>query len=421
MAYTFASPVDMQQLEILNLVIQVLSSDPGSPATGQIWFNSTSGLLKYYNGSAVVVIADNYIPLSQKGAASGVASLNGSTKVVEDPANAQTTAAASKIPLADGSGKIANGWLNTGSGNGLDADQLDGQHGSYYLSRSNHTGSQTASTISDFDTQVRTNRLDQMATPTSAVGMGAQRITNLATPSADSDAATKAYADSIASGLSYKDPVRAATTANITLSGEQTIDGVSVVAGDRVLVKDQSTGSQNGIYVCASGGWTRSTDFDTSAEAKPGSAVWVNEGTTNGDTGWVLTTNASITLGTTALTFTQYTGAGGITAGAGLSKTGSTFDVNVGTTTEIVSDAVEVKAPYKTRSSTHTIGDGSTNPIDITHSFGTRHVKATVFKNSGNYDEVGVDCQHPDTNTVRLVFGVTPTSNQYIVLLTAIG
>ncbi|KRT69320.1 MAG: prophage MuMc02, head decoration protein [candidate division NC10 bacterium CSP1-5] len=108
-----------------------------------------------------------------------------------------------------------------------------------------------------------------------------------------------------------KDSVRAATTANITLSGEQTIDGVSVVAVDRVLVKDQSAGAENGIYVAASGAWSRAIDANTSAEVTPGMFVFVEEGTVNGDQGFVLTTNAPITLGTTALSFTQFSGGGG--------------------------------------------------------------------------------------------------------------
>lgn len=103
-----------------------------------------------------------------------------------------------------------------------------------------------------------------------------------------------------------KDSVRAATTANITLSGAQTIDGVSVIAGDRVLVKNQSTASQNGIYDCASGAWARSADSDTSAEVTGGMFVFVNEGTVNGDTGWILTTNDPITLASTSLTFAQF-------------------------------------------------------------------------------------------------------------------
>lgn len=183
----------------------------------------------------------------------------------------------------------------------------------------------TASKISDFDTQVRTSRLDQMAAPTAAVSLNNQKITGLATPTADTDAATKGYADSIAQGLDSKESVRAATTANITLTGAQTVDGVALVAGNRVLVKDQTTASTNGIYVVAAGAWTRSTDADSSAEVTAGMYCFVEEGTTNADSGWILTTNGAITLGTTSLSFTQFSGAGQVTAGTGLIKTGNTL------------------------------------------------------------------------------------------------
>ncbi|AAU90976.1 putative prophage MuMc02, head decoration protein [Methylococcus capsulatus str. Bath] len=165
-----------------------------------------------------------------------------------------------------------------------------------------------ATDITGFDTQVRTSRLDQMAAPTAAVSMNSQRITNLADPTGAQDAATKAYVDSVASGLDWKQSVRAATTANITLSGTQTVDGVALVAGDRVLVKNQTTASQNGVYVVAAGAWGRATDFDSNAEVTAGACMFVSEGTVNGDQTWVLTTNDAIALGTTSLTFAQMSG-----------------------------------------------------------------------------------------------------------------
>lgn len=131
------------------------------------------------------------------------------------------------------------------------------------------------------------------------------KVTNLATPTSSGDAVNKSYADALISNLRLKQSVRAATTTNITLSGEQTIDGVSVVAGDRVLVKNQTTGSQNGIYVAASSSWSRATDCDADAEVKAGLTTFVSEGTTNGNALYTLTTDDPITVGSTALTFTQ--------------------------------------------------------------------------------------------------------------------
>jgi hypothetical protein len=189
----------------------------------------------------------------------------------------------------------------------------------------------TAAKITNFDTQVRTNRLDQMAVPTASVSLNNQKITGLAEPTAATDAATKNYVDSARSGLDVKQSVKAATTANITLSGTQTIDDIAVVADDRVLVKNQSTASQNGIYLVQAGSWVRANDFDSDAEVTPGAFTFVEEGTVNADSGWVLTTNATISIGSTSLTFVQFSGAGQIEAGAGLTKTGNTFDVGAGT------------------------------------------------------------------------------------------
>jgi hypothetical protein len=184
----------------------------------------------------------------------------------------------------------------------------------------------TASKISDFDTQVRTNRLDQMAAPTASVSMNSQKITNLATPTLDTDAATKGYVDSVAQGLDPKASCVVATTANITLSGTQTIDGVAVVASDRVLVKNQSAPAENGIYVVAAGAWSRATDMDVWAEV-PNAFTFIEQGTTQADTGWVCTSNAGGTIGTTAITFVQFSGAGTYSAGTGLTLTGSTFSI----------------------------------------------------------------------------------------------
>lgn len=172
-------------------------------------------------------------------------------------------------------------------------------------------------------------------TMSGAIAMGSSKITGLATPTADADAATKAYVDSVAQGLDVKGSCRVGTTANITLSGTQTIDGVAVIAGDRVLVKNQSSAAENGIYVVAAGSWSRAADADTWAKLV-GAFTFVEEGTVNDNSGWVCTSPAGGTLGVTAVTWEQFSGAGQITAGAGMFKSGNTLNVGTASSARIV-------------------------------------------------------------------------------------
>lgn len=220
----------------------------------------------------------------------------------------------------------------------------------------------TASKVSDFDSTVQANRLDEMANPTSSVDLNSQKITNLATPTAASDAATKGYVDAAQQGLDVKDSVKAATTANITLSGTQTVDGVALSVGDRILVKNQSTGSENGIYVVASGSWSRAADADADSEVTAGLFTFVEEGTVNGDAGFSLTTNGSITVGTTALSFSQFSGAGNITGGDGIQKSGSELSIDAKANGGLVIESSELAVDLGASSITGTlaISDGGT-------------------------------------------------------------
>jgi hypothetical protein len=148
--------------------------------------------------------------------------------------------------------------------------------------------------------------------------------------------------DAARTGLVVKASVRAATTANITLSNTQTIDGVALSVGRRVLVKDQTVGSENGIYVVASGAWSRSTDADTDADVVSGMFVFVEQGTTNADSGFVLATDDAIIVGTTSLVFAQFSGAGQIISGLGLTKVGNTLDVGAGVGIAVNADDVSL-------------------------------------------------------------------------------
>ena len=179
------------------------------------------------------------------------------------------------------------------------------------------------------------------------VDVNTSRIVNVTDPTGAQDAATKAYVDAVKVGLDFKDSVRVATTANITIASDlnvgDTIDGITLADGDRVLVKDQSTASQNGIYTAGSSP-ARATDADADAEVTAGMFVFVEEGTANSDNGYVLTTDGTITVDSTSLTFTQFSGAGQIVAGDALSKSGNTLNVNDDNiTVEVSSDNLRIK------------------------------------------------------------------------------
>lgn len=209
---------------------------------------------------------------------------------------------------------------------------------------------------------------------TGVIDVSSTRITNLAEPTADSDAATKYYVDAARTGLDVKASVKAATTEDITLSNTQTVDGVSLSVGDRVLVKNQSNGTENGIYVVASGSWTRSSDADNtpSGEVTPGLFTFVEQGSVNGDCGFVLTNNGTIVLGTTELEFTLFSASGTLIAGNGLSKNGYTLEVNVASTggIEIVGDNLQLKSSLAGNGLTITNGVldviGTTDRISVT-------------------------------------------------------
>ena len=176
---------------------------------------------------------------------------------------------------------------------------------------------------------------------------------------------TKEYVDAVKVGLDFKDSVRVASTANVTVSGPgAAIDGITLSSGDRVLLKNQSTGSENGIYVFngAASALTRATDADANAEVTAGMFVFVEEGTVNADQGFVLTTDGTITVGSTSLSFTQFSGAGQIVAGDAMTKTGNQLDVNDDNITlEVNSDALRIKGITQTAVGDLLIGKTGTN------------------------------------------------------------
>ena len=263
--------------------------------------------------------------------------------------------------------------------------------------------------ISDFDAGVRTNTLAEMASPASNVSFNSQKITNLGDPTADADAANKGYVDGVAQGLDVKDSVVATTTANGTLSSAfangESIDGVTLQTGDRILIKNQSTASQNGIYnVQASGAPSRTTDMGTGSNAA-GAFVFVEQGTVNAENGFTCTSDTgSAVVGTNNLTFAQFSGAGQIIAGDGLDKSGNTLSVDLKANGGLVIESTEIAVKLDASSITGTlaIGDGGTGATTAT--------AALTALGLSNYAKTLID--DADAAAARTTLGLGSISTQ---------
>jgi len=303
------------------------------------------------------------------------------------------------------------------------------------LSRANHAGTQLASTISDLAATVQAYAVSSFGPATANLNVGGFKITNAGDGTAGSDVATYGQLLQFLNNQSFKTPVRAATTAAITLSGTQTVDIVVLVVGDRVLVKDQATAATNGLYIVQAGAWIRAEDFNTTAEAVPGSVVSVQEGTVNGDKLFMLFTNGPITLGTTALSFQPYGASSGEigVAGAGLTKTGSTYDVGVGTGVIVAADSVGIDTGRVLRKWSGVIPtiSGTVDGISITVSgavitfnHATGNICPAVELRYGTAgttpgQKLEVDDAAGDANNVTMTLPGAPVANQYTFMVAA--
>jgi hypothetical protein len=259
----------------------------------------------------------------------------------------------------------------------------------------------------------------------------------VADPSASDDIATKGYADALINGFTMKADVRLATAAALpantysagvltaTANGALSVDGVAVAVGDRIAVKNEATGSHNGIYtVTATGGagapyaLTRAVDFDASAEIKSGDITNVVEGTANAGTAWYVSTTGAITLDTTAITWAEL--AGKMTGGNGISVTGTTIAAvaDADGTITVGAGGIKVTKPYNWYAAD--VGDNSSTSIVVTHGLGTLDVIVQLYRKS---DGVTVECDvtRNSTSQVTLGFAAAPTTNQHRVLITKVA
>jgi hypothetical protein len=437
MATKFVTNLELLQNQIINGRFEVVESDPTTGNfEGRLIYNSTEKVLKWYDGT---VWRKTLKQVSSS-----------TTALVSTEANGTVT-----LSIAD----VVNGGAS-GLMTGSDKTKLD-----------NATSSNTASTLALRDVN------------------GRLQVT---TPENDLDAANKYYVDAARSGLDVKQSVRLTTNEALpsythasgvltaVSSGALSIDDITPAAGNRILVKNETGPNApfNGIYDVTNPGsasstfvLTRSIDADSNAEVTAGLFVFVEDGVSWSDSGWVLTTNNPINVGSTGLTFVQFSAAGQSIAGGGLTKTGNTIDV-VGTTDRITinpnsidiastyvgqtsintlgtistgtweatdvavlhggtgastaadartnlgftTSGYNVSTPVLSRVSAKTIGDAVNTTYTITHNYGTRDVVVQVYDISTN-DTVFADVVRATTDTVTITFSTAPALNSYRVVI----
>jgi hypothetical protein len=376
---------DHMRIPLLGLVPESAATAPASPVNGQLW-NDTSGTpnrLKYYQASSS----------SWRVADGSVVDANavGTTQLQD---NSVTGA------------KVQDGTLALTK---LATDPLN---------RANHTGTQLRATISDFDAGVVAHRLDEFAAPTAAINLNTQKITNLGVPTVSTDAARLIDVQNAQAGIDNKQSARVATTGNITLTGTQTIDGVAVADGDRVLVKNQTTTTQNGIYLASTGAWSRTND-----SLNPNTFLFVEEGTTQGDTSWMISNNGVITVGTTAIAFTQFGAAANYTAGTGLQLAGTVFSlvipvaVTSGGTGGVTAAAAKTNLGFMTRYAADLPAIGAGTSTTVTHNLGSSDVLVQVRETStGSIVEAGVTITGVNTLTVSADIAVGASAWHVVVI-----
>ena len=496
MSRKFLVGIDLNKNELSNAVIQNLASAPSSPVAGQIYFNTGDGELYYYDGTQWVSVLNESEVISGTYAARPAAGTVGRLYFATDQQimyfdDGSTWSQVSNFGSVTSQTTYG---ASSGSGSSTNYSRADHTHGTPSLTNTtptalaiggagavgtgtaparedhahampsfgNVTSQTTFSAASANGTSTSVARADHthgtpahdntahsainisaLAAPAANVSWNSYKITSLADPTADQDAATKKYVDDVAQGLNVHDSVVAGTTANLTAtysngtsgvgatltnSGTQaafSIDGVSPTAGQRVLVKNQTTSAQNGIYTVTTVGsgstnWvlTRATDFDNAAEIGGGDFVFVTGGTTLDNTGWVCVDKVT-TVGTDPIVFAQFSGAGTYLAGNGLTLTGNTFSVNAGTGITTTGGTTNIDTSVVVTKYAANVGDGTATSYTITHSLNTRDVIVSVYDNSSPYAEVICDVQHTSTSAITLLFSVAPTSNQYRVVVHA--
>jgi hypothetical protein len=402
------SHLDFVKLEARNIRIHQLSAAPASPVTGQLYYDTVANALYYWNGTSWISAAGGTPP-------DATASTKGVVQLAGDLSG--TAAAPTVAPNAITSAKIADGTITDVD---VAAANKDGAVATPSL-RTLGLGAQQAMPGNE--------PLNLITPPAANLNLNSNKIINLLTPTLATDGANKAYVDNTTQGLNAKGSVKVATTANIAnlASGApNTLDGVALLQNDRILVKDQTTQNQNGIYLVstlgtgANGVWIRSADMDTWAEV-PSAYTWVEQGTINADTAWVSTADQGGTLGTTNITWVLFSSAGTMIAGAGLTKTGNTIDAVAAANGGLIMnpDSIQVDATvarYYNNAATH--GAGTTITItQATHGLRASRALHVQVQDNGTGNVELPDISVAANGDVTITYAVAVAANSKMVTI----
>ena len=476
MSRKFLVSIDLNKNELQNAVIQNLATAPATPLAGQVYYNTGDNQLYIYNGTRWEV-AGNAVQSGTLAARPAAATVDTGTIYYatdnylfyySNGSTWQQTNAFGTVVTETSYGQ------SSADGTSTNYARADHTHGTPALGTSTPNAISGAASSAGSATVPSKEDHTHAFTPSQDLSMQGYKLTSVATPTVSTDAANKQYVDDVAQGLNIHAASYAATTANLnatynngtsgvgatlTNAGAQAAfatDGTTPSLNDRILVKNQTTTSQNGIYTLTTVGsgstnWvlTRATDFDSAVEIAGGDFTFVDNGTTLANTGWVQVDEVT-TVGTDPIVFQQFSGAGTYTASNGVLLTGTNFtfeprsgyglqtgasgaEIKLATTSglnlttdlavgaglgiSVLTNTVAIDTTVVVRKYGADVGDGSATSYTITHNLGTRDVQVTVYDNSSPYAEVICDVNHATTNTITLLFSVAPTSNQYRVVV----
>ena len=515
MARLFVTSINLNKNELQNARIQNLSSAPSSPVAGQIYFDTTTNVLYFYNGTSWVpasgatdviqdvigssviggtgltasydnVSGETTIDLDDTAVTSGsYGSADSVATFTVDDQGRLTAASNQSIQISTGQvtgleeyiQDVASSTIT--AGNGIDVEYNDSNgtitvsaelasdtnQGVASFNATDFTVTNGEVTIKDekiedvvsnlvsggngidvsyddldsildisidntvvtlSDVQTLTNKtLDSGVSLAAPLDADNNTITNLPTPINPGDAANKAYVDNAVSGLDWKDAVNLLADSNVALTGNTNtlvIDGhaalVQADSGYRILLKNQSTDSENGIYVYNDNGTTytltRTQDAD-SFEELVSAAVFVLEGSTYANTAWVQSDHYLTNFENQF--WYQFSGAGAYTAGDGLGQQGTVFNVGAGLGITVDSDSVAIDTAVVARKYATAIGNNADLQFTVTHNLNTKDVTVQIYENSGSGAQIEADVEHANVNHVIIKFATAPASNEYRVIV----